>query len=73
MMHVYKPISEWHRRYDLTPEKIYDCEWNGEMVYSSDGAYYKLINDIGHNIEVHSSHFIRLDDFRENKLNDLGV
>ncbi len=73
MMHVYKPISEWHRRYDLTPGKVYDCKWNGEMVYSSDGAYYELLSDSGSKVEVHSSHFIRLDDFRENKLNDLGI
>jgi hypothetical protein len=43
------------------------------MVYSSDGAYYKLISDSGHDIEVHSSHFVRLDDVRQNKLNDLGI
>ena len=70
---LYKPTSEWHRRYDLTPGKIYDCEWNGEMVYSSTGIYFKLVSDLGHEVEVHSSHFVRLDDVRQNKLKDLGI
>ena len=73
MLYVYKPRSEWHRRTDLTVDKIYNCEWNGEMVYSSDGIYYKLISDLGRNIEVHESHFITLENFRDGKLNDLGI
>jgi hypothetical protein len=73
MIYIYKPRSDWHRRFDLTPGEQYDCEWNGEMVYSSDGTYYKLISDLGKEIEVHETHFIRLDDFRQNKLNDLGI
>jgi hypothetical protein len=73
MIYIYKPRSDWHRRFDLTPEEHYDCEWNGEMVYSSDGAYYRLVSDLGKTIEVHETHFIRLDDFRQNKLNDLGI
>lgn len=73
MLYVYKPRSEWHRRTDLTIDKIYNCEWNGGMVYSSDGIYYKLISDLGRNIEVHASHFITLENFRDSKLNDLGI
>ncbi len=73
MMYVYKPKSDWHKRFDLTPGKIYDCEWNGEMVYSSDGLYFKLINDLGHQIEFHESQFIGLEKFRENKLSNLGI
>jgi hypothetical protein len=73
MMFLYKPSSEWHRRDDLTPGKIYDCEWNGEVVYSSDGIYYELISDLGNKIDVHESHFISLDKVREDKLNKLGI
>jgi hypothetical protein len=40
------------------------------MVYSSDGTYYKLLNDLGKEIEVHETHFIPLDKWREKKLKD---
>lgn len=73
MIYVYQPRSEWHKRFDLTVEEKYDCEWNGESVYSSDGIYFKLVNDLGKEIEVHSSHFIKLDKFREKKLKELGI
>jgi len=43
------------------------------MVYSSDGIYYRLVSDLGKVIEVHESHFIRLDDWREGKLKELGL
>jgi hypothetical protein len=43
------------------------------MVYSSDGVYYKLINDLGKEIEVHESHFISLDKWRNKKLKELGL
>lgn len=73
MIYIYKPKSDWHKRFDLTEGKQYDCEWNGEMVYSSTGVYFRLISDLGREIEVHESHFIPLDKVREQKLNDLGV
>ena len=73
MIYIYKPRSDWHRRSDLTEEKQYDCQWNGIPVYSSDGIYYKLINDLGKEIEVHESHLIPLDKWREKKLNKIGI
>ena len=73
MIYIYKPKTDWHKRSDLTPEKQYDCHWNGELVYSSDGVYYKLVNDLGKEIEVHQSHFITLDSWREQKLNEIGI
>lgn len=57
----------------LTPEKLYNCEWNRELVYSSDGIYYKLINDLGIEVEVHESNLVRLDDLREEKLKKIGI
>lgn len=73
MIHVYKPRSSWGKRFDLTEGKQYDCQWNEEPVYSSDGIYYKLVNDLGKEIEVHNSQFIRLDKWREKKLNEIGI
>ena len=73
MIYVYKPRSDWHKRFDLTEGKHYDCEWNGEMVYSSTGVYFRLISDLGREIEVHESQFVNLEKVREEKLNDLGV
>jgi hypothetical protein len=70
---VYRPKSDWHRRFDLTPEKIYVGRWNEEMVYSSDGCYYKIKNDAGNLIEVHESHLVRLDKVREEKLKQLNI
>jgi hypothetical protein len=73
MIYIYKPRNEWHRRFDLTEGNQYNCEWNGLIVYSSEGVYYKLINDLGKEIEVHESHFISLDKWRSKKLNELGI
>jgi hypothetical protein len=73
MIYIYKPRSDWHKRSDLTEGKTYECEWNGEMVYSSTGVYFRLIGDFGHEIEVHESQFIQLDKVREQKLNDIGI
>ena len=73
MIYIYKPRTKWHRRFDLTEDNQYNCEWNGLMVYSSDGVYYKLINDLGKEIEVHESHFISLDKWRNKKLKELGL
>lgn len=73
MIFVYKPRSDWHKRFDLTEGKHYDCKWNGIPVYSSDGIYYKLVSDLGREIEVHESHFTPLDKWREKKLNEIGI
>ncbi len=73
MIYIYKPRSDWHKRFDLTEGKQYDCEWNGEMVYSSTGVYFRLISDLGREIEVHESQFIPIEKVRQQKLNDLGV
>lgn len=44
-----------------------------KSVYSSDGIYYRLVNDLGKEIEVHESHLIPLDKWREKKLNEIGI
>ena len=73
MKYVYKPRSDWHKRFDMTENKVYEGDWNGSMVYSSDGVYIELINDLGSKIEVHESHLISLDKIRKEKLKELGI
>ena len=43
------------------------------MVYSSTGVYFRLINDLGREIEVHESQFVNLEKVREEKLNKIGI
>jgi hypothetical protein len=57
----------------MTENKVYEGDWNGLMVYSSDGVYIELINDLGSKIEVHESHLISLDKIRKDKLKELGI
>lgn len=71
ILFVYRPRSEWHRRWDLTPEKVYTCWWDDEMLYSSNGLYYRLINDMGKEIEVHEGHLVLLQKVRAEKLDNL--
>lgn len=73
MIHVYKPTSDWHKRSDMTEGEKYDCRWNNEVVYSSDGVYYELTNDRGEKIEVHESHLIPLDEWRSGRLKKIGI
>jgi hypothetical protein len=68
---VYRPRSDWHGRWDLTPEKVYNCWWEKKMLYSSDDVYYTMINDVGEKIEVHESHLVLLSKVREEKLDKL--
>lgn len=71
ILFVYRPRTEWHRRWDLTPEKVYNCWWSEEMLYSSDGLYYRLINDMDKEIEIHESHLVLLQEVRAEKLDNL--
>lgn len=81
MTHIYMPKSEWHRQQnllcrlpDLTAGKAYDCTLDeDEIVYSSDGIYYDLTNDKGIRIGVHESHLIPIQEWREKKLNEIGI
>ena len=70
---VYRLMSDWHKRSDLTQGKIYTGKWNGDMVYSSDGTYYKLENDLGCIVEVSGYHLVPVDKVREEKLEELGI
>ena len=57
----------------MTENKVYEGDWDGLMVYSSDGIYIELINDLGSKIEVHESQLISLDKIRKDKLKELGI
>ncbi len=72
MKFIYKS-SNWPIRHDLTEEKVYNCEWNGKPTYSPAMAYFKLKNDSGKEIEVSSTNFISLSDWRKKKLKELGL
>ena len=70
---LYKPSSDWHRREDMTPGKFYEGDYVDGPVYSSDGIYYQLINDLGEDIWIHQNHLLEINKIRNNKLNDLGI
>jgi hypothetical protein len=57
----------------MTENKVYEGDWNGLVVYSSDGVYIELINDLGSKIGVHESNLISLDKIRKEKLKELGI
>lgn len=66
--YVFGDILKYRR---LTPNKIYDFTWEPQMVYSSDGIYYDLMDDKGEKITIHESHVKRLDKVREEKINEI--
>jgi hypothetical protein len=70
---VYKPKSNWHRREDMTGDKIYEGDYVDGPVYSSDGIFYSVVNDNGIRVEIHESNVIELDKVRQDKLNKLGI
>lgn len=65
---LYKPSSDWHRREDMTPDKIYEGDYVDGPVYSSDGIYYSVVNDNGSEVHIHQNHLIELDKFRESQI-----
>lgn len=70
---IYQP-RPGHERNDLTPGKIYDAYTdNNHIVHSSDGIYWILNNDFDKIAYVHESHMIDLVEFRDSKLDDLGI
>ncbi len=58
----------------LTVGKVYIGEYDeNEPAYSSTGFYYKLTNDIGIRREYYYGLFMKLEEWRELKLNRLGI
>jgi hypothetical protein len=55
----------------LTYGKLYQGYWESKMVYSSDGVYWEITNDIGVKSEYHESKFITLEKWRQEKLNKI--
>lgn len=70
---LYKPSSNWHRRSDMTPGKIYEGDYVDGPVYSSDGIYYSVVNDNGLRVDINQNHLIEIDKVREDKLSQLGI
>lgn len=55
----------------LTNGKIYKFIWEPQMIYSSDGIYYETINDVGEKAWVYSTYIKRLDEVREEKIDEI--
>lgn len=55
----------------LTYGKIYDATWLPVAVYSSEGIYWNIINDIGERKQYHESKFTTLQKWREQKLDKI--
>lgn len=53
----------------LTYGKIYNATWTPQAVYSSDGVYWEITNDLGQTKEYHESKFITLKQWREKQIN----
>jgi hypothetical protein len=55
----------------LTYGKIYNATWTPQAVYSSDGVYWEITNDLGQTKEYHESKFITLKQWREKQIKSL--
>ena len=69
-------VSKPHNIWSVTPGKIYDLYYN-TLQYKSNDIY--IIDDKGDEfifvdgLEDYSDYFITLEDFRDRKLNELGI
>ena len=65
----------------LTQGKIYTVKWMNESSYKSDELqrwvvleyYYAIVDDSGQTSLINKIYFIGLDEWRENKLSELGI
>jgi hypothetical protein len=60
----------------LTQGKIYTVRWMNESSYKNDEVleyYYAIVDDSGQTSLINKSYFIGLDEWRENKLSELGI
>ena len=65
---VFKNTDHYHKNV-LTVDKVYDATYDEtEPVYSSTGLYYIITDDVGQKREIHESHFITLDKWRQIQL-----
>ncbi len=65
---VFKSTEHYHKEV-LTVDKIYDAQYDEtEVIYSSTGLYYTITDDTGKKREIHGSHFITLEKWRQIQL-----
>ena len=60
----------------ITPGKKYTVKWMNESSYKNDEVleyYYAIVDDSGQTSLINKSYFIGLDEWRENKLSQIGI
>ena len=60
----------------ITQGKTYTVRWLNEISYKNGEVleyYYAVVDDSGQTSLINKSYFIELDEWRENKLSELGI
>lgn len=59
----------------LTIDKIYTIKWTNESIFNEESIdyYYGLIDDLNQTSLIHVSHFTTLEEWRNKKINELGI
>ena len=59
----------------LTIDKIYTIKWTNESIFNGESIdyYYGLIDDLNETSLIHVSYFTTLEEWRNKKINELGI
>ena len=59
----------------LTIDKIYTIKWTNESIFNEESIdyYYGLIDDLNQTSLINVSHFTTLEEWRNKKINELGI
>lgn len=63
----------------LTLDKIYTIKWTNESIFKNESGelaidyYYGLIDDLNETSLIHVSYFTTLSEWRNKKINELGI
>jgi len=67
-----KIVYTSNANYPLTYGKVYDAEYDEkDIVYSSTGFYYKILNDDNEYMWYYYEHFTKLESYRDQKINNI--
>jgi hypothetical protein len=67
-----KLVYTSNANYPLTYGKVYEAEYDeNEIIYSSTGIYYKVLDDENNHKWYYHKYFTNLEDFRNQKINKL--
>ena len=56
---------------NLTVGKVYDCAYFGLVLTFSNTKIFSVVNDNNHMVEVPETHFISIEENREDKINNI--